>query len=137
MKVQLGGLPVVIAAATALCFATASPSLALTAQECSAKYNAAKTAGTLGELSWNDFRKTQCGDIAAPAVAAAAGATANAAVFPKAIDAKYAKEKPGKARMHTCRDQYRANKAANANGGLKWIMKGGGYYSQCNKALKG
>jgi hypothetical protein len=59
-----------------------------------------------------------------------------AAVFPKAIDSKYAKEKPGKARMHTCRDQYQVNKAANANGGLKWIMKGGGYYSQCNKALK-
>jgi hypothetical protein len=112
--------------------------MALTAQECSAKYNAAKTAGTLGEVSWNDFRKAQCGDIAAPAAApaAAAGATAVAATFPKAIDAKYAKEKPGKARMHTCRDQYQANKVAKANGGLKWIMKGGGYYSQCNKALK-
>jgi hypothetical protein len=30
-----------------------------------------------------------------------------------------------------------ANKAANANGGLKWIQKGGGYYSECNKQLKG
>jgi hypothetical protein len=39
--------------------------------------------------------------------------------------------------MHTCLDQYRANKANNGNGGLKWIQKGGGYYSQCNKALKG
>ena len=40
--------------------------------------------------------------------------------------------------MHTCLDQYDANKAANANGngGLEWIMKGGGYYSECNKRLK-
>jgi hypothetical protein len=58
------------------------------------------------------------------------------AVLPKAIDPKYAKETPGRSRMHTCRDQYRANKATNGNGGLKWIMKGGGYYSLCNKALK-
>ena len=34
-------------------------------------------------------------------------------------------------------DQYKANKATNANGGLKWLQKGGGYYSQCVKKLKG
>ena len=62
---------------------------------------------------------------------------AGAAVFPAAIDHKYASETPGRARMHTCRDQYRANKAANANGALKWIQSGGGYYSQCSKKLKG
>jgi hypothetical protein len=39
--------------------------------------------------------------------------------------------------MHTCLDQYRANKARGGNGDLKWIEKGGGYYSQCNKHLKG
>jgi hypothetical protein len=39
--------------------------------------------------------------------------------------------------MHTCRDQYNANNASNGNGGLKWIVKGGGYYSECNKRLKG
>jgi hypothetical protein len=38
--------------------------------------------------------------------------------------------------MHTCVDQYKANKETNANGGLKWIQKGGGYYSECNKRLK-
>ena len=38
--------------------------------------------------------------------------------------------------MHKCLDQYNANKATNTNGGLKWIMKGGGYYSECNKRLK-
>lgn len=59
------------------------------------------------------------------------------AVFPSAIDPKYAKETPAKARMHTCVDRYNANKASNANGGLKWIERGGGYYSQCNKRLGG
>ncbi len=54
-----------------------------------------------------------------------------------ALDPKYAKETAGKARMHTCVDQYNANKATNGNGGLKWIEKGGGYYSECNKKLKG
>ena len=39
--------------------------------------------------------------------------------------------------MHTCLAQYKTNKAANANGRLQWIQKGGGYYSECNKKLKG
>jgi len=134
---------------------------ALTAQECSAKYQAAKTAGTLGGQKWNDFRKAQCGAdataapaAAAPAAAAPAAAPKEAAkkeakeaaapaapsgpaVYPNAVDPKYSKETAGKARMHTCVDQYNANKAANANGGLKWIQKGGGYYSECSKKLKG
>ena len=53
------------------------------------------------------------------------------------MNPKYASESAGKGRMHTCVDQYNANKATNGNGGLKWIMKGGGYYSECNKKLKG
>ena len=39
--------------------------------------------------------------------------------------------------MQTCLDQYNANKGTNGNGGLNWIQKGGGYYSECNKRLKG
>jgi len=58
-------------------------------------------------------------------------------VFPKAVDSKYASESAGKARMHTCLDQYHTNKANNSLGGLKWIQKGGGYYSICNAKLKG
>jgi len=73
----------------------------------------------------------------AAATPAAAPAAAGPAVFPNAVDPKYAKETQGKARMHTCVDQYNANKASNANGGLKWIQKGGGYYSECTKKLKG
>ena len=142
--------------------AATSPARALTTQECSAKYQAAKTAGTLNGQKWNDFRKAECGADAAaapaatPAAAPAApaapkaveakpkapeaatpAAPAGPAVFPAAIDPKYSKETAGKGRMHTCVDQYNANKTANANGGLKWIQKGGGYYSECNKKLKG
>ena len=140
-------------------FVVTAPAQALTPQECSAKYQAAKTSGTLNGMKWNDFRKAQCGsDAAAPAAApapttasapaaapapkpaptpAAAPAAAGNAIFPSAVDSKYSKESAGKARMETCLDQYKANKANNGNGGLKWIMKGGGYYSECNKRLKG
>ncbi|OQW57375.1 MAG: hypothetical protein A4S14_20420 [Proteobacteria bacterium SG_bin9] len=160
----------------------AAPAQALTMQECSAKYSAAKAAGTLGEQSWNDFRKAQCGAgeaAAKPAATTVAQAKSEAkseakpeakseaksdaksddkakskkksaksekkedakpsgpAVFPAAISPKHAKEKEAKQRQLTCLDQYNANKATNSNGGLKWIQKGGGYYSECNKKLKG
>ena len=131
--------------------APATPAVkGLTSAECSAKYKAAKAAGTLGDKKWNDFRKAECGAGATPAAAAApsaaaptaaaptAPAAAGAPVFPTAISPKFASEKAGKARMHTCLDQYRANKATGGNGGLVWIgRKGGGYYSACNKKLKG
>ncbi len=58
-------------------------------------------------------------------------------MFPNAVSPKYSSESAGKARMHTCLDQYNANKTNNGNGGLVWIQKGGGYYSECNKRLKG
>ena len=130
---------------------------ALSMPECSAKYKAAKDAGSLNGMKWNDFRKAQCGAEAtaapapapaaaqppptttakpAPAPAPAPVATGNA-VFPSAVSSKYSSMSAGKARMETCLDQYRANKTNNTNGGLKWIEKGGGYYSECNKRLKG
>ena len=91
--------------------------------------------------TWNDFRKSQC-DLA-PTNRAKSGAVSDStivalsAVFPSAVDSKYASEKSGRARRKTCLDQYKANKASNANGGLKWLQRGGGYYSQCVKKLKG
>jgi hypothetical protein len=116
------------------------PAHALTLTECSAKYKDAKAAGTLNGATWNDFRKRQC-DLA-PAKRAKSAASdsivvASNAVFPSAVDSKYSSEKPGRARRKTCLDQYKANKASNANGSLKWLQKGGGYYSQCVKKLKG
>jgi hypothetical protein len=119
---------------------------ALSMQECSAKYKAAKDDGTLNGMKWNDFRKAQCGAEAAaapptpaarPAPTATPSAATGSAIFPSAVSPKYSSESAGKARMHTCLDQYRANKARGGNGDLKWIEKGGGYYSQCNKHLKG
>src|ERR1700748_2450117 len=74
---------------------------------------------------------------APPRPAAPAPAAMGNAVFPAAVSPKYTQESQGKARMHTCLDQYNANKASNANGGMKWIQKGGGYYSECNKRLRG
>ena len=71
-----------------------------------------------------------------PRTAAAPAAPAGPAVFPSAVDPKYAKETAGKARMHTCADQWKVNKTANTTGGMKWIEKGGGYWSECNKKLK-
>jgi hypothetical protein len=129
-------------------------------KECSTKYQAAKAANSLNGQSWNQFYK-QCAaeakagaepaatsePAAAPAAApaqktaapsrSAEPAAAGNAVFPTAVSPTYSKETAGKQRMHTCLDQYKANKATNGNGGLKWIQKGGGYYSECNKRLKG
>ena len=104
---------------------------ALSMQECSAKYKAAKEAGTLNGMKWNDFRRAQCG------AGATAELTTSNTIFPNAISSKYASKSAGKARMLTCLDQYRVNKTNGGNGGLKWIQKGGGYYSECNKRLKG
>ena len=161
MKVQAKFLLCAVAMSGYAAFAAMSPAQALTMSECSAKYKAAKADGSLNGQKWNDFRKAECGadatatPAAAPAapppaaeakpapapkpVAAAPAApeAAGNAVFPSAVSPKYASESAGKARMHTCVDQYNANKASNGNGGLKWIMKGGGYYSECNKKLKG
>lgn len=57
-------------------------------------------------------------------------------VFPEAISQRHASERPALARQRTCADQFRANKASEANGGLRWIEQGGGYWSQCNARLK-
>ena len=150
-------------AAVLLCITAATPAFALSSKDCSVKYQAAKQAGTLGSMKWNDFRKAECGSDAAPAAAttsvpnpmnpsptkttapapapapaptttaakpAPAPMATGSAVFPRAVDPKYASESAGKGRMHTCLDQYNANKAAGGgagNGGMKWIEKGGGY----------
>lgn len=125
-----------------------------TKKECEAEWKAAETAKTTGGKKHADFvaacrQETAAAPTAAPAQPApapkpmakkppaAAPAMTGNAVFPSAVSPKYSKESAGKARMHTCRDQYNENKTHNANGGLKWIQKGGGYYSECNKHLKG
>jgi hypothetical protein len=127
---------------------------ALSSTECSVKYKAAKAAGTLNGMKWHDFQKAQCGSdataapAAAPATASApaaapapapkpapapAPAAAGNAFFPSAVDSKFSSQKPHLARLHTCSEQWQANKANNANGSMKWPQ----FYSECNKRLKG
>jgi len=152
-------LPVAAAAAllAGLAFA-GSPQPEPVQKQCSAKYQAAKTANTLNGQTWNQFYKQCAAELkganepattAEPtpaekpatqkktAALAEAPQPAGPVVFPTGVSPKYSNESAGKARMKTCLDQYHANKASNSNGGLKWIEKGGGYYSECNKKLKG
>jgi hypothetical protein len=92
---------------------------------CGLKYLSAELAGKLKGRKWKQFSQEECGPITTHAV------------FPATIAPKYSGEKPDKARTLTCADQFNVNKATNANDGLKWIEKGGGYYSECISRLKG
>ena len=125
------------------------PARAKTMKECAAQWREMKAANQTNGMKYRDYSK-QCMSEGAPAAgetpaekpeAAAppptAPAASGAAVFPSSVSPKYSGQSAGKARMHTCLDQYRANKESGGNGGLRWIQKGGGYYSQCNKRLKG
>jgi hypothetical protein len=120
MSIHTYGL---LAGATAILIWTAGPAQAISEQECSAKYRAAKSAGTLDGMEWNAFRKAEC--------------SADNTVFPVAISPQYANQPLGEAREQTCLDQYNANKANGGNAGLDWIEKGGGYFSECDKRLGG
>lgn len=138
------------AMAVACCaFVAVSPARAMSMADCSASYKSERAAGRLNGMTWNDFRNSRCNGEAAQGGATAPVKMADAAakpapqtapegvVFPSAIDPKFANEKPVTARMHTCLAQYRIDKAKNALGGLKWVQKGGGYYSLCSAKLKG
>ncbi len=106
---------------------------------CNDEWNKMKEDKTVGDKKYADFRKeclarTDAGDTGAKT--ATTTSKAGGAVFPSSVSSKYSSELAGKARMHTCLDQYNANKSGNGNAGLHWIQKGGGYYSQCNAKLK-
>jgi len=152
--------PIVTLCAAAICagmvFSATSAGAQNRLKTCNDEWNAMKANNTVGDKKYADFRK-EClartaaapAETTAPAPAAAAKppkaaaakpaapAAAGDAVFPNAVSPKYSSETAGKARMHTCLDQYNENKTSNGNGSLKWIQKGGGYYSECNKRLKG
>jgi len=99
---------------------------AVSAPACYVRFLEAKVAGKLQGRTYVDFRRDVCGE------------KETTAVFPAAISPKYASEKDlDKARRQTCADQFTANKATDANGGLKWIEKDGGYYAECVNRLKG
>ena len=92
---------------------------------CALKYMSAELSGKLKGRKWKEFRQQEC------------GASTVEVVFPATVAPKYSGDTPEKARTLTCADQFNANKASNGNGGMKWIEKGGGYYSECVVRLKG
>ncbi len=125
---------------------------ALTMQECSAKYKAAKAAGTLNGMKWNDFRKSQCGAEAAPPAPPAAETKPAAPPPAPAAETKPmlppppaattttpgAKPmSPGReamiARERACGKEWKADKAAGKIPvGMKWPQ----YWSACDKRKK-
>jgi hypothetical protein len=120
--------PVQPAAATTAPTTVVAPAekSALSTPACGVKYLEAKVSGKLQGRKWVDFRRDECGK------------RETTAVFPTAISSKYESEKDlDKARTKTCADQFTANKATNANGGLVWVEKDGGYYAECVIRLKG
>lgn len=145
-------IPALVAAIVLL--AGGAPAQAISMKECSAKYKAAQADGTAG-AGWNEFRKQQCAkevsaattaqdktvaDDAGEKTAAKNAETVNKAknlTFPSVVSPKFSAEKPAKARMHTCLEQYHVNKDNHSLDGVKWIEKGGGYYKLCNAKLKG
>ena len=148
------GVGAVIAAAA---LAT-QPLAALSLRACGAAYKDAGRTGTLAGMSWREFRKAKCGATGSTGTGAGAKAKAGARtesppaadppsvgsgylpsgrmVLPSAVPPKYKGKMPAKARRQTCLDQYRLNRASDANGGLKWVEKGGGYFSACDQRLK-
>jgi len=114
-------------------------------KECTEKFESAKKSGTLGSVKWSEFRTSQCSILpdtspdqkvqaqpAAVTIQIPEGMT-----FPEKIDSKFAAERPAQQRMKTCLESYRTNRDAKTLKGMRWVQKGGGYYSICNERLKG
>ena len=163
IKLTIGAAAIAVTLGTSASGAFAASAIQ---KECSQKYQEAKSANQLAGQTYNQYYKacaaaakegksetppaptpTSTAPAPVPTPAPTTTATklpppvtagpAGAAVFPTALSSSFSTETAGKARMHTCLAQYKANKATNGNGGLKWIEKGGGYYSECNKRRKG
>lgn len=129
-------------AAFLCCLTLALPAHAMTMKECSAKFAEAKKAGALNGAKWSDFRASQCNILPdastdEKAKPAAAFQIPEGVTFPDKVDSKFASETAAKQRMRTCLDSYKANRDAKTLNGMKWIQKGGGYYSACSARLKG
>jgi hypothetical protein len=120
----------------------ATSAQALSTKECSAKYKAAKEAGTLNGMKWNEFRKAQCGAeaTAEPAPAAAPPpAAAEKTAAPSAPAAAPAKKagSPGKqaylARLHGCSADWKTLKASGKRPeGMKWPQ----FWHECDQRKK-
>ena len=140
MKVQIWMVSGVFLTAVAST-AVSVPAHALTMKECSAKYQAAKKAGTLHGMKWNEFRKTECG-----ATATATPAAGGTPPPPPPTTTTTTTTKPGKstkpaspgrqaylARLHACSAEWKADKAANKRPpGLKWPQ----FWHECDVRMK-
>jgi hypothetical protein len=132
-----------------LLMAGAAPSMAqdaatkpLSFKECGAKYRSAKADGSLGARKWLDYRRAECGITAdafrqppSRSEASRAEATRRLA-FPVALASEFSSQKPWEARMRTCLKSYREQKKAGTLYGVKWVERGGGYYSLCSAKLR-
>ncbi len=133
-------LALVAAPAMAQDATTSNP---LSFKECGAKYQAAKADGSLGDRKWLDYRRIECGITAAaskrPPVRSEASRSeaARRLTFPAALASEFSGQKPWQARMRTCLKSYHEAKKAGALYGIKWVEKGGGYYSLCSAKLRG
>ena len=92
--------------------------------DCSAKFKAAKAAGTLNGMKWTDFMKTQCAaDAAAAPVAPAVAATpvVPAKVVAPAAPAVATTTTPSGSFMQNCSAAWKALKSANnVPTGMDW-----------------
>ncbi len=143
-----------ILSSTIICSAALAYAQDSAMKVCGEKWQSAKAAGTTAGNNWPKFlAECRSGLSAAPAAkpdvkpASVPAKTPSqpilpsdpkgSPVLPAAVDAKFASLRPAQARQKTCSEQFQANKASDANAGLRWIQKGGGYWSLCNKKLKG
>lgn len=116
----------------------------LSFKECGAQYQAAKKSGALEGRKWAAYRKEVC-RIATPAnraplslrSEATSAETVGRLAFPASLASEFSAAKPWEARMRTCLKGYHAAKKAGALYGIKWVQKGGGYYSLCAARLRG
>jgi len=95
----------------------------VTQRECSARYNAAKADGTLGDMTWNEFRSAGCiSKTAATKGPAQKNAAAPAAApMEKRGAAKSATERTKtKVSEQECSSRYQAAKAAGTLNGMTW-----------------
>lgn len=133
-----------LAAAPAAAQEAASTIKPLSFKECGVKYRAAKADGSLAGRKWLDYRSAECGITATASNARRLPARSEASrteaarrlVFPAALAGEFGDKKPWEARMRTCLKSYREAKKAGALYGVKWVEKGGGYYSLCSAKLR-
>jgi len=116
--------------------AASVPAQALSMKECSAKYKAAKTAGTLNGMKWKDFRKSECGG-AAPAAATKPETKPETKAETKKETKPAPSGSPGREAMvkreRACGAEWKADKAAGKiAAGMKWPQ----YWSACDKRKK-